>query len=340
MKVLFVASGNGKVNGVSSFILSQYKSLEAAGVEMQMFMVVGHGASGYLHNLKLLRAKIEEFRPDVVHAHYSLCGFLTAIACVGLHQKTYCSIMGGFPEVGVKHVKIKRFFVRFFANHIWDGTLAKSQISADQFGGRDVKIVPNGINLQQFAIEDKQQARKVLGLDEKKKYIIFPTFPKRFQKNYPLAVDAMRLVLGNVTIDEPEMRLGNDQVEFRVLYDMLHDEVVRWMCAADVTLMTSRWEGSPNVIKEAMAVNCPIVSTICGDVPWLIDGVEGCYLVTENTPEAVAADIRKALAYSDGTTDNPNGRTNGREKIHALHLSVEEVAQKLIGLYEEVISKK
>lgn len=337
MKVLFVASGNGKVNGVSSFILSQYKSLEAAGIEIQMFPVEGHGFAGYLANVGKLRKTIKTFNPDIVHAHYSLCGFLSSVACIGMNQKIYCSIMGGFPEVGIKHVHIKRWFVRFFANHIWDGTLAKSQISAEQFGGRDVKIVPNGINLQQFTTEDKQEARKALGLDIEKKYIIFPTFPKRYQKNYPLAEAAIRLVLNELSIDEPEHRLSDGKIEFRVLYDMLHDEVVRWMCAADVTLMTSRWEGSPNVIKEAMAVNCPIVSTVCGDVPWLIEGVEGCYLITDNTPEAVAEGIRKAIDFAKGTPENPNGRTSGREKIYSLHLSAEEVAQKLIELYREIL---
>lgn len=337
MKVLFVASGNGKVNGVSSFILSQYKSLESAGVDMQMFPVDGHGLGGYLANVKKLRKTIKAFKPDIVHAHYSLCGFLSSIACIGLQQKIYCSIMGGFPKVGIKHVRIKRWLVRFFANHIWDGTLAKSQISADQFGGRDVKIVPNGINLQQFNTEDKQEARKKLGLDLEKKYIIFPTFPKRYQKNYPLAESAIRLVMRDLSIDEPEKRLSDGKIEFRVLYDMLHDDIVRWMCAADITLMTSRWEGSPNVIKEAMAVNCPVVSTVCGDVPWLIEGVEGCYLVTNNTPEAVAEAIRKAIAFAEGTPENPDGRTNGRQKIYSLHLSAQEVAQKLIELYKKVL---
>ena len=83
MKVIFVASGNKAVGTVSAFVRSQYDSLEKEGVEMVLFPVVGHGAKGYLKNLSALRRLVRRERADIVHAHYSTCGYLATLASAG-----------------------------------------------------------------------------------------------------------------------------------------------------------------------------------------------------------------------------------------------------------------
>ena len=62
-------------------------------------------------------------------------------------------------------------------------------------------------------------------------------------------------------------------------------------------------EGSSNVIKEAMACNCPIVTTDAGDAKWVIGNTAGCYVSTFE-PEDVADKIKQALSFSQkqGTT--------------------------------------
>ena len=66
---------------------------------------------------------------------------------------------------------------------------------------------------------------------------------------------------------------------------MLHNDVVELLNSSSCLLLTSRWEGSPNIVKEAMACNLPIVSTNVGDVKWLLDEVEGCFVVDHNENE-------------------------------------------------------
>lgn len=63
----------------------------------------------------------------------------------------------------------------------------------------------------------------------------------------------------------------------KAVYNVKHEDMPFYLCAADVLISTSKWEGSPNIIKEAMACNIPIVSTDVGDVKRLLDGVHGCY---------------------------------------------------------------
>ena len=98
--------------------------------------------------------------------------------------------------------------------------------------------------------------------------------------------------------------------------------------AVDCLIPTSKYEGSPNVIKEAMACNCPIVSTDVGDVKWVIGETEGCYICSFE-PEDVAEKIQKALNFGK--------RTNGRQRIMDLGLDSGSVAEKLHSLYREIL---
>ena len=53
----------------------------------------------------------------------------------------------------------------------------------------------------------------------------------------------------------------------RVMQGVAYADVPTWINASDVLLLTSLLEGSPTIVKEALACNVPIVSTPAGDVP-------------------------------------------------------------------------
>lgn len=310
MKVLFVASGNKAVGTVSAFISSQYESLQQEGVEMALFAVKGHGFKGYLKNISLLRSLIKQDKPDVVHAHYSVCGYLSSIASLGLKTKVVVSILGSFPQK-----KFKFYFVRFCIDYVWDTTIVKSERTRNQLR-RNLLVVPNGVNLSQFKLINYDEARRQLGLDPRLKYVIFVSNPSRPEKNFSLAELAVK-------------SLNNNTIKLIPVFDKPHCEVVKYMCAGDVLIMTSYNEGSPNVIKEAMACNCPIVSTDVGDVRWVTDGVEGTYVASTFEPTEIANLLKKAIHL-------PN-RTKGREKIIKLGLTTEETAKTLYGIYSRTI---
>ena len=132
-------------------------------------------------------------------------------------------------------------------------------------------------------------------------------------KNAGLAKEAMALLPG---------------VELLELKGYTREQVTLLMCAADALLMTSHTEGSPQVVKEAMACGCPIVSVDVGDVRWVTENVTGCY-IAERNPDAIAARLREAMAFGS--------RTEGRERIQELGLTNDRVAEKLMAIYQSVI---
>ena len=307
MKIVFVASGNKSVGTVSPFVHSQYESLVQEGLDMVLFPIIGKGWKSYVKGILQLRKLIRKECPDVVHAHYSVCGVVAAIACLGTRSKTMVSILGSFPRN-----TFKLHWVRFFIKYLWDATITKSQRTADQLG-IDLPVIPNGVNMDQFILIDKEKARNICGFEEGKKYVIWCSNPSRREKRFDWASKAVEL-------------LNDKSVILYPVFNKNHDEVVKYMCAADVLLLTSEMEGSPNVIKEAMACNCPIVSTDVGDVRWVTDGVDGTSIAPCGDLEAISHCLQKTLNYS--------GRTQGRKRIIDYGLTTKEIAKKIILIYD------
>jgi glycosyltransferase involved in cell wall biosynthesis len=115
---------------------------------------------------------------------------------------------------------------------------------------------------------------------------------------------------------------------------MTRTQVNLYLNAADCLLLYSSSEGSPQLIKEAMACNCPVVSTDVGDVKWVIGETNGCYITSFETGD-VAGKLIDALEFTRSL-----GRTNGRNRITALGLDSRSVALKLMEVYSKLSHKK
>jgi len=94
-------------------------------------------------------------------------------------------------------------------------------------------------------------------------------------------------------------------------------------------VLVSEAEGSPMVIKEAMACNLPIVAGDMGDIREVIGDTPGCFLCDKSV-EGTAAAIADALEFG--------GRTDGRRRVQ--HLSLANSARRVRGVYENVLRKR
>jgi len=304
MKILFISSGNVH-DGISPIVLNQGKSLENEGIEVEFYTIIGKGFRGYLRNVVRIRSHLSKNKYDLIHAHYWLSGIIASLAGA---RPLIVSLMGTEARTG----RLSRAIIRHFSRNVWDHTIVKSSRIREELNLTKASILPNGIDLERFKPMTREEAKKnvVMGSG---KFILFASDPSRSEKNYLLAEEAVR-------------RAGIEKDQLYVVNNQPHELMSYFMNAGDVLLLTSFWEGSPNVIKEAMACGLPIVSTDVGDVREVFDGTEGCY-ITSYDPDEIADKLKCALQFGR--------RTTGREKIK--HLDEKIIAKKLTGIYTNLL---
>lgn len=309
MVVLFVSSGNSST-GISPIIKNQGDSLINRGVELTYFTIKGKGLKGYLKSIPRLKKHLKENKYDIIHAHYSLSAFVASFSGA---KPLIVSLMGS----DVKSKGYYRFIINLFNKFYWTKTIVKSEDMRVALQMKEAEVIPNGVDFNKFKPIDKDIALRETGWDVSKKGILFAANPNRPEKNFKLAKKTFDL-------------LDDQEIELHSLDNVPNDKMPYYHNAADVVLITSLWEGSPNVIKEAMACNCPIISTDVGDVKEIIYGTDECYISNFN-PNSLAKDIKRILS-------NNGKRSNGRRRIK--HLDEELIALKLINLYKELLSNE
>lgn len=305
MKILIVASYNK--SRFAPFIVEQAEALKVAGCDVDWFGLQGKGVKGYIKNFPALNRKIKEFHPDIIHAHYGLSGLFA-----NLQRKV--PVVTTYHGSDINERKVLRFSKLAMRLSAWNIFVSQKTLRIAK-PSKKYTLLPCGIDLSDLQLTDKTDARQKMGLDIDKKYILFAGAFDNAVKNAPLAKDAVEL-------------LDCSNVEQLELKGYSREEVTLLMCVADAFLMTSHSEGSPQVIKEAMACGCPIVSVDVGDVRERMDGIEGCYVSNTRNPEELADLLKKALAFDK--------KTNGRKKIIADGLDNKFVAARLMDIYKKI----
>lgn len=302
MKVLFIASGNH--GAVSPVVENQAEALMSEGVELEWYLLKGKGFKGYLKNVKPLRKYLREHKYDAIHAHYSLSAFVASLAGA---KPLVVSLMGS----DVKAAGWYKFIIRLFATFGgWKSIIVKSNDMYRSLGIKHAIIIPNGVNMERFHPMSKSDCQKRLSWNSQKIHILFPANASRPEKDYALAQAAVAQI---------------PNAELHAFDNTPNEETPYWYNAADMVLMTSKWEGSPNAIKEAMACSRPVVATNVGDIAERTSGVDGCFVAQSREPQKLASLIEKALAFTE---------TKGREKLFADGLDRHEINQKLISVYK------
>lgn len=310
MKVLFVSSGNVE-KGISPITKNQGDSLFSLGIQMEYFLVKGRGFWSYLRSFFILKKQLKKNKYDIIHAHYSFCGYLAGMTL----DKTpkVVSLMGS--DTNKKGIELA--FINFFYRFFWDITIVKSERMKEHFGNKRMRVIPNGVNFDYFKPLSKEICQYEVGFKKGIKHIIFfLTHSHRNEKNLPLAKEAIAL-------------LNRNDVEFHVISLVEKERIPILLNASDILLLTSFFEGSPNIIKEAMACNIPIVTTDVGDVRTTIGNTEGCFITSFN-PFEIKGSIEKALNYEK--------RTEGRNNIKFLDSKL--IASKLVEIYNELKDEK
>ena len=368
MKILIIASD--KKGHFAPFIEEQIVALEAFGVLVIRYGVTGKGVVGYLRELPALRRLIRAERPDIIHAHYGLCGLLANLQRLVPVVTTYHGSDINVPSV----LRFSKIAMRLSAHNIFvsqrNMALALGKVQAQHIVERASTqpegrlhhtpytkhtLLPCGVNIPKPWSELKDQKVEQLTLNQwvqsvlnkDVKNVLFAGAFDNAVKDPELAFAAVALLQTQCSGAEAPVysvqckgeetseavtsaQTANTSIKLIELKGYNRDQVNALMYNCDALLMTSKTEGSPQVIKEAMACGCPIVSVDVGDVAERTSGVEGCYIVRTREPKDIAQTILQAIASE--------GKTNGRERIIEMGLSNKQVAERLLHIYEQVLA--
>lgn len=305
MKILFVGSGTDG----AAIVKAQGESLRRSGHRVEYLLLKEGGFKGYSQAYFRLRTVLKEQHHDIIHSHYLLSSIIASFAS---GRKPVVSLMGS----DVFDSSLFRSIIRILSRYRWSQTIVKSVEMKERLGLENIHVIPNGVDLEQFYPMDKAEARRELGWDNRL-YILFGSNPERKEKNYKLAEEACSEIKDQGVVLVPLMNIP-------------HNRINTYLNACDLMLLTSFYEGSPNIIKEAMACNCPFVSTDVGDVRWIMGDTDGCY-IAEFEARDVAMKILRAARFRE-----QERFTRGRDFLVSNKLDSKSVADRLTDIYQSV----
>jgi teichuronic acid biosynthesis glycosyltransferase TuaC len=293
-----------------TFVEQQVKSLQQEGVEVDVLYVDGLTSKlNYLWGFPRLWAKLLTNHYDLIHAHYVFSGIIARaqFKCPVVLTHHGSQVFQGWQA------PVCRMVTPFM-----DRAIVMSLEMREKGRLSKAHVIPCGIDFELFKPISQQQAREDLGLPPDKELVLYAGEYFRPIKRFDIVQAAMEL-----------LHKKDDNTELVLVAKKPLHEVPKYMSACDVLMLVSDGEGSPMVIKEAMACNLPIVSVPAGDVPDVIGGTEGCYLCSQD-PQDVADKLELALRRGK--------RTDGRQRIERMEIGA--ISRRIVSLYEDVLCEK
>ena len=239
--------------GYGSFVQAQMASLGPLGVDYDVVFIDGRRSRwNYFRALGELRFRLKHYRYDLIHAHFGLSGW---VARCQWRTPVVVSFMGddvlGRPSRSGRITLYGRFLQAssWVLARLVSAVIVKSGEMKTRLGLNAARVIPNGVDLQLFRPREQSEARQALGLDLKKRFVLFPYNPAEARKRFDLIEATVNLARREI----PE-------IEILQVRGVPRERMPLYMNAADVLVLASLFEGSPNAVKEAMAVNLPVVS--------------------------------------------------------------------------------
>ena len=325
LRILFVAPGQ-LAGAHMVFVRREARALRALGHEVELFAFDNRSYLpwNYAKQALALRSTLRRMRPDLVHAQFGKFNALLAAAVAGdlplfitfrgtdINRNTRYS--GLRSALGIAASQAAAFAARAVVcvsreirDKVWAAAL------------RPALVLPTGVDLRTFVPMAREAARAKLGWRPEERVVLFNAGRNPAVKDPELAAAAVA-----------QARTQLEGIRFVVLDgSAAPEEVPLYMNAADCLLVTSRTEGSPTVVQEAMACNLPVVSVDVGDVRERLLGVRHCAVVRRD-PAALGLALATLLRHPR--------RSDGR--AHAEALSVDAIAARLVDLYGTLLGRR
>jgi glycosyltransferase involved in cell wall biosynthesis len=301
------------------FVRRQIASVAKAGVQVNTFFLTSRTNPLTIGRESFrLERLIAEFRPHVVHAQF---GTVTALISAMVSRPPLVITFRGSDinkvgSDGALRSALGRLFSQVAALRagriVCVSTRLRDQI---WWPSNKVTVQPNGVDMTLFQPMPIDEARATLSWPRDEPVVLFNSGGAPRVKRLDLATEAMGVV--KRSLPHARLHVMNG--------DVAPADVPIYLNAANVLLVTSDSEGSPNIVRESLSCNLPIVSVDVGDVRERIEGVEPSCIVSRR-PADIAREVCRVL----GT----GARSNGRASME--RLSEEGVARRLVSIYEDL----
>ena len=311
---------------LGTYVEQQVRGLRNVGVEVEVLYInrQERGPGTYVTVPERVRDSVRRVDPDVVHVMYG--GVMADRVTRAVKHRPMVVTFHGSDLVGeIVSSRLRRLLASYgvicshraarratgivvVSRELWNALPAN--ISRNK-----VRIIPCGIDTTRFRPLERSRCRVELGWPDDRFHVLFNVNGDDPVKQPGLARGAVE-----------ELKRTGIPVELQEMRRLPYGEIPTRLNGGDVLLLTSRHEGSPTIVKEALACNLPVVSVDVGDVGEQISGIDGCYLASPN-PEDLAAKLR--LVYQ-----GPR-RVEGHGKMETT-LSIDRIAQRLKQFYTEL----
>ncbi len=294
---------------LGTFVAEQVASLRQRGLHMDVLFIDGPAnRMNYLRGIGDLRRSLRTASYDLIHAHYVFSGMIARL-------------QWRLPIVLTHHgIEAQRGWTAplcRWTSRVVDRTIVTSPRVAQALGLPDVAVLPCGVDTELFTPLPQAAAREKLGLPLDQPIVLFVGAPRPEKR-----LSLIQAAVEKLQARRPEARLV-------LVHAAPRERIPVYMSAGDVLVLASTAEGSPMVVREAMACNLPIVSTDVGDVPELLGDSAGHY-IAGSTPADLAEKLHQALTFGR--------RTEARARI--LPESLASVAERIEEIYRQVLAQK
>ena len=309
------------------FVEQQIEGLKRVGLDIDLLFIkrLQKGMTAYASLPGELRSRIALSQPDLVHSMYG--GVMADLVTRLVNDRPTMVTFHGSDLLGQPFAGPGRRFIAGYgvvaskkAARRCNGIVivAKSLRAAlpRDIDSSKIRIIPCGISLDIFKPLDRDTCCARLGWKHDRFHVLFYNSgdPVKRPSLAYAAVDAVARLGINAELHEPK--------------DVPYSEVPIWLNASDVLLLTSIHEGSPTIVKEALACSLPVVSVDVGDVRERIDGIQGCYLALPEPQDLAAKLLLIGVAKK---------RVSARGRVE--QLSLEHSAHSLKQFYTHILSQ-
>ena len=322
IKVLMVSSVWPSENepGLVPFLVEQVQSLHEGGIDIEVFSFYGKGNPiRYLWYWLKFHVKCALQDYDIIHAQFGQSGLIVLPTKLPLVVTFHGSDLQGWIGLAGKKSfasKIMTKMSRIVAHYSDQIIVVSDHLTNYLPSNLSVNRIPCGINFDLFHPLPRDETRSELNLPLEKYLILFVGDPSNPIKRFELAQQAVESF--------------GDYIDSQLIIakDIPHEIMPQYLNACDVLLVTSVHEGSPTVVKEALACNLPVVSVDVGDVKQRVGDFDECIVCEEDSINNIVSAL--CLNMEKGRLKD------GFSKIQ--DLSLENISNEIINVYQAAIS--